>query len=114
MKKMNFSREQLIALRHNYSPAQHRDYWTPEERQELEDMYYAGYGISEMAIHFNRSECAIYNQLELMGLFKKTRKAKNKPKNVNASVVNAIVRTVTGLLQTKYRLLKKGLRERPP
>ena len=78
MENTNIDREKLIAFRQGYSPSQQRDYWKNEERQQLEDMYYDGFGISEMALSFNRSECAIYNQLEVMGLFRKSRRKREK------------------------------------
>ena len=78
MDNMRINREQLIALRQGNSPSQHRDYWTEEERQQLQDLYSEGYGISEMAIIFNRNEGAIYNQIEAMGLSQKMRRKRKK------------------------------------
>ena len=88
MENTSINREKLIAFRQGYSPSQHRDYWTKEERRQLEDMYYDGFGISEMALAFNRSECAIYNQLEVMGLFKKSCRKRRKSTKCKCSKCN--------------------------
>ena len=88
MENMNITREQLIALRQGSSPSQHRDYWTKEERQQLQILYEQGFGISEMAIIFNRSECAIYNQIEAMGLSQKIHKPKKKSKKCKCAKCN--------------------------
>lgn len=88
MDNMNTNREQIIALRKGGSPSQHRDYWTEEERQQLQDLYEEGYGISEMAIIFNRSECAIYNQIEAMGLSQKIRRPRKKSTECKCSKCN--------------------------
>ena len=85
---MNINREQLTILRQGGSPSQHRDCWSKKERQQLEDMYYQPLGISEMAIALNRSECAIFNQLELMGVFKKSHKPKKKSTKCKCSKCN--------------------------
>ena len=75
---MNSKKEQLIALRQEGSPAQHRGYWTDGERQKLQDLFEEGVGISDMALIFHRSEGAIFNQLETMKLFKKARRTREK------------------------------------
>ncbi len=54
------------------------EYWSEEERNMLEKMFYECAGISEMAVFFQRSEVAIINQLNLMGMFQKVRRPKEK------------------------------------
>ncbi len=77
---MKNNRKEIINLRKNTAD-KNKDYWLPEEREELADMFHAGYGISEMALYFDRSEIAIVNQLRLMNLFRPGRKLyKKKPK----------------------------------
>lgn len=41
-----------------------REYWTQDDLARLEEMYFAGYGINEIALALERSETAIYQQLE--------------------------------------------------
>lgn len=77
---MKNNRKEIINLRKNTAD-KNKDYWLPEERDELADMFHAGYGISEMALHFGRSEIAIMNQLFLMNLYRAAHKShKKKPK----------------------------------
>lgn len=76
MDKSVNEREELIMLRKYGFPSQHRDFWSDEKRQQLQDMFYDGIGISEMAVFFERSEIAIVNQLNSMKLFQKMRNTK--------------------------------------
>lgn len=66
--------EQIAALR-RYGALSERSkaYWGEEERQKLEDMFYEGVDISEMALHFQRTESAIMSQLSAMNLYPKQR-----------------------------------------
>lgn len=48
----------VIALRESI-PQKQTSYWSNEEKAELETMFYKGVGITEMALHFSRSEPAI-------------------------------------------------------
>jgi len=74
------NRKAIINLRENTAD-KNKDYWLPEEREELVYMFQAGYGISEMALHFGRSEIAIMNQLNLMNLYPSVYKPhKKEPK----------------------------------
>ena len=61
--------EQIAALR-RYGALSERSkaYWGEEERQKLEDMFYEGVDISEMALHFQRTESAIMSQLCQRGM----------------------------------------------
>lgn len=81
MKKddLNITREEIIALRQNRKP-NHRQYWTDEEREKIIDMHQNGVGISEMAVIFQRSEAAIFNQINHLELNRRTR-SPNKSSN---------------------------------
>jgi len=71
--------QQIAAMRQNAElNTRHRSYWTEEDKQELKDRFYAGEGISTMALTFQRSELAIINQLNAMNLFQKHRAPKTK------------------------------------
>ena len=60
-------RSQILAIR-NQSIGNRNQYWSDEDRIHLRDDYLAGIGISEMAVIYGRSECAIFMQLHEMGL----------------------------------------------
>lgn len=47
--------------------------WTDKERKRLEDMFYRGVGLSEIALELQRSETAIMQQLVNMDAFKNER-----------------------------------------
>lgn len=67
-------REQIKALRQRSIPMKgSRDYWTDAERQQLEQLYCGGEGISEIALTFGRSETAIQNQIKALGLHQRIR-----------------------------------------
>ena len=65
-------KERIIRMRESTAD-RNTDYWSKEEREQLADMFKLGDGISEMALHFGRSEMAIFNQLNSMRLFKQGR-----------------------------------------
>ena len=59
----------LIAIRSGEMPSERSEaYWTEEERNELKRLYWAGTGISEMALLLQRSENAVFQQLIALGL----------------------------------------------
>ncbi len=60
--------KEVIAFRESI-PQKQTNYWT--EKDELESMFYSGIGITEMALHFSRSEPAIINMLDSMKLYVK-------------------------------------------
>ena len=73
--------EQVIAIRQLFIPNErHREYWTESERDQLREMFASGIGITEMALTFRRSEMAVVNQLNTLGLFKKCRAPKRTKK----------------------------------
>ena len=45
------------------------DYWSDEEKRQLRILFEQGIGISEMAVRLQRSERAIYQQIEKMDLY---------------------------------------------
>lgn len=86
---MNTKREQIKALRKCGLPAQRqKDYWKEEDRQKLQDMFYEGEGISDMAITFHRSEVAILNQINSMHLYEKVRNPRQKKNDCKCSQCN--------------------------
>ena len=73
--------EQIIAIRQQLvSNERHRVYWTEYEKQQLREMFASGIGITQMALLLQRSEMAIVNQLNALGLFKKCRAPKKTKK----------------------------------
>ena len=66
----------VIALRESI-PQKQTSYWSNEEKAELETMFYKGVGITEMALHFSRSEPAIINMLDSMKLYVKMTRNRN-------------------------------------
>ena len=48
------------------------DFWTDDERTQLENMFGAGAGITEMALYLQRTEPAIFQQIEKMDLYRRT------------------------------------------
>ncbi len=40
------------------------EYWTEEEKRQLQDMFEAGYGISTISYNLQRSEAAMCQQIE--------------------------------------------------
>lgn len=65
---MEDNRKAVMQLREN-TANRTKDYWTQDEREQLAAMYASGHGITEMALHFDRTELAIVNQLRVMRLF---------------------------------------------
>lgn len=66
---MTTKENQLIALRTGTKPAERSgEYWSKEDIQLLEQRYYEGSGISDIALKFGRSEGAVCQQLTKMGL----------------------------------------------
>ena len=59
------------------------DYWTESDKKELESLFIAGYGISEIAIQLQRTEPAVFQQIEKMDLYQRkeypTRRKRTKP-----------------------------------
>lgn len=71
--------EQVIAIRQQLaSNERHREYWSDDEKSKLIEMFENGTGITEMALELQRSEMAIVNQLNALGLFRKCRAPKQR------------------------------------
>ena len=47
------------------------EYWTEEEKRQLQDMFEAGYGISTISYNLQRSEAAICQQIEKQDLYRR-------------------------------------------
>lgn len=54
------------------------EYWTDEERKELKIRFLAGVPTNEIAIELERSESAVYQQIEQLQLFVKKSRAPKK------------------------------------
>lgn len=77
--EMMSKQEQIAALRkYGVLSERNKAYWGDDERQKLEEMFCEGVDISEMALHFQRTELAILNQLISMNLYQKRRQTSPK------------------------------------
>lgn len=47
------------------------DYWRPEEKERLIEMFYEGIGLSEIAIRLQRTEPAVFQQIEKLDLYRR-------------------------------------------
>lgn len=66
---MRNENKDLIALRTGQKPAQRSgEYWSKEELEQIESLYEEGIGISDIALQFERTEVAVFQQLGKMGL----------------------------------------------
>lgn len=54
------------------------EYWLPEEKEKLLEMYHDGYGITEISAYFGRGEAAIISMLNYFDVLPK-QKRKKKP-----------------------------------
>ena len=65
----NLTKQQILTGYRNgtIKPANDGKYWTEEDRLQLVSMYRGGVCISDMAIHFERKERGITQQLEVLG-----------------------------------------------
>ena len=71
--------ETVKSLR-NGTAGRKRSYWTPEDNELLIKMFNEQYGITEMAVTFERTEKAIISQLDKLHMYDRVRAA-NKPKD---------------------------------
>ena len=61
---MEKHQKELIALRKGEKPPERSgEYWSKEELEALETLFWEGEGLSEIAIWLGRNEVAIYQQL---------------------------------------------------
>lgn len=47
-------------------------YWSPEEKQLLEHLFFAGVGITEIAVRLQRTEPAVIQQIEKQDLYQRS------------------------------------------
>ena len=59
-------------------PERSREYWSDDERGQLETLYNSGTGISKIALELQRSEQAVVQQLLVMGLMTSSRGSRVK------------------------------------
>ena len=59
-------------------PERSREYWDQNEREEVTTLYGSGMGISRIALHLQRSEMAIIQQLLTMELLTSPRTTRNR------------------------------------
>ena len=78
---MKSHRKELRALRNGNRPPQRSgEYWTEDEVQQLTIMFEEGIGISEIAIELDRTEVAIYQQIDKKGFWAAQCKPRNRGK----------------------------------
>ncbi len=78
----NDYKEIVKSLRSRTQRMEHEgDCWTDQERDKLKQMFSEGYGITEMAIYFQRTEPAISQQLEKQDLYERKKYAKRKKRD---------------------------------
>ena len=57
--------EQVRKMRDRTEPVdRQQEYWTDDELQRLESMFYEGVGITDIALELGRSEIAIFNRVK--------------------------------------------------
>lgn len=60
----NSKAEQVRKMRDRTEPVdRQQEYWTDDELQRLESMFYEGVGITDMALTLQRSEMAVVNRI---------------------------------------------------
>ena len=65
----NPKEETVIAMRNREIRLNREgEYWTDEEKEQLRTMFEAGFGITKIAYVLCRTEPAVYQQIESMGL----------------------------------------------
>ena len=80
---MESKKEQLIALRTGAKPAERSgEYWSKIDIQLLEQFYYEGIGISEIALQLGRNEAAVNQQLLKLGHLAAQGKSRTRKKKV--------------------------------
>lgn len=70
---------QKVKVIRNGIAGKKKGYWSQEEKELLAKMFNEQVGITEMAVHFERTEKAIINQLDKLNLYDRVR-ASNKHK----------------------------------
>lgn len=79
----------LMALRCGKVHAQHSgDYWTKADREKLHQLFWEGCSISQIAVIMDRTERAIFNQLDKAGLL--AQQSKPRGRRVNNSGIQCL------------------------
>lgn len=73
-KKDNAFKEKIVAMRTEESIKRRR--WNLADDQELTELFQEGLGISFIALKMNRTERAVYNRIQKLGLYPKKTKAR--------------------------------------
>lgn len=69
MQNENDLRELMKTIREGgLTPERSGEYWSKDEREEMVQSFQSGTGISEIALHLQRSEMAVVQQLMTAGL----------------------------------------------
>ena len=70
MNKDNETREAIKSMRNRTMRMEHEgDFWTEENKEELIEKYADGFDISEIALGMGRSERAVMQMMDKLGLF---------------------------------------------
>lgn len=57
------------------------NYWSEDEHRQLERLFWKGVGISEIAVLLQRTEMAVMQQIDKMGLYRELPCARQKRSN---------------------------------
>lgn len=75
--------EKTIAMRNGTEKMKRdREYWSEEEREKLRTLFLAGVPINEIAIILERSETAVYQQIQQMHLYVRAPESARKRRSV--------------------------------
>ena len=96
MDEINNEKELLIALRNGVIPSERSgEYWSQEEKETLNRLFWNGTGISDIALSLQRSENAVIQQLIVQKMLtppgatrSKSRMGRNKCPRCNTSCSN--------------------------
>ena len=61
------------------------DFWTKDEKERLIFMFYEGVGISEISIRLQRTEPAVFQQIEKLDLYQRKQYPKRNKKSYKSS-----------------------------
>lgn len=84
---MKQNNEQTIIIMRNRTKRLDRegDYWSDDEREQLQAMFSEGIGISEIAVRLQRTEPAIFQQIEKMDLYDRKNNRLRSPRTPKPS-----------------------------
>lgn len=76
---MEVNNDELAALRSGKKlPQRSGEYWSEEERKDLQRRFMEGDDLSKLALHYKRGELAIIEQLIRAGLMKQQGRPRNR------------------------------------